>query len=162
MLGPILFLIFFNDLPCSTLLKVLLFADDTTLIASGKNLLELVNFVNHELKKISAWFRANQMVLHPNKTKFTIFHAKPNTIPWDDIHIFIDENEPDSLNQDPSFKKSLSYINHKSDVPAIKFLGVYFDPALNFKYHMLLKSIDYYCSLLPVFSHILGNVRLSL
>ena len=87
-------------------------------------------------KKISTWFRANQMVLHPNKTKFTIFHAKPNTIPWDDIHIFIDENEPDSLNQDPSLKKSLSYINHLSDVPAIKFLGVYFDPALNFKYHI--------------------------
>jgi len=103
---------------------VLLFADDTTLIATGKNLAQLVNFVNDELKKISTWFRANQMVLHPNKTKFTIFHAKPNTIPWDDIHIFIDENEPDSLNQDPSFKKSLSYINHKSDVPAIKFLGV--------------------------------------
>ena len=135
-LGPILFLIFINDLPSSTLLKVLLFADDTTLIATGKKLAQLANFVNDELKKISTWFRANQMVLHPNKTKFTIFHAKPNTIPWDDIHIFIDENEPDSLNQDPSFKKSLSYINHKSDVPAIKFLGVYFDPALNFKYHI--------------------------
>ena len=133
-MGPILFLIFFNDLPCSTLLKVLLFADDTTLIASGKNLSELVNFMNHELKKISAWFRANQMVLHPDKTKFTIFHSKPSNIPWDDIKIFIDENE--NLNHDPSLKKSISFVNHMSDVPAIKFLGVYFDPALNFKYHI--------------------------
>ena len=133
-MGPILFLIFFNDLPCSTLLKVLLFADDITLIASGKNLSELVNFMNHELKKISAWFRANQMVLHPDKTKFTIFHSKPSNIPWDDIKIFIDENE--NLNHDPSLKKSISFVNHMSDVPAIKFLGVYFDPALNFKYHI--------------------------
>ena len=133
-LGPILFLIFFNDLPCSTLLKVLLFADDTTLIASGKNLLELVNFVNHELKKISAWFRANQMVLHPDKTKFTIFHSKPSNIPWDDIKIFIDENE--NFTQDPGLKRPLSFVNHMSDVPAIKFLGLYFDPALNFKYHI--------------------------
>ena len=133
-MGPILFLIFFNDLPCSTLLKVLLFADDTTLIASGKNLSELVNFMNQELKKISAWFRANQMVLHPDKTKFTIFHSKPSNIPWDDIKIFIDENE--NLNHDPSLKKSISFVNHMSDVPAIKFLGVYFDPALNFKYHI--------------------------
>ena len=133
-MGPILFLIFFNDLPCSTLLKVLLFADDTTLIASGKNLSVLVNFMNHELKKISAWFRANQMVLHPDKTKFTIFHSKPSNIPWDDIKIFIDENE--NLNHDPSLKKSISFVNHMSDVPAIKFLGVYFDPALNFKYHI--------------------------
>ena len=64
-LGPILFLIFFNDLPKTTLLKVLLFCDDTTILASGKNLNELVEFVNAELKNISQWFRANQMSLHP-------------------------------------------------------------------------------------------------
>ena len=135
-LGPILFLIFFNDLPRSTLLKVLLFADDTTLIATGNNLTELINFVNKELQKISVWFRANQMMLHPNKTVYTIFHPKPSNIPWDDIHIYIDENEPGTKKPDENLKKPLPFINHKSIIPAVKFLGVYFDPALNFKYHI--------------------------
>ena len=72
-LGPILFLIFINDLPKSTLLKLLLFCDDTTILASGKNLNELIEFVNLELSKICEWFRSNQLSLHPGKTKFTIF-----------------------------------------------------------------------------------------
>ena len=76
------------------------------------------------------------MMLHPNKTVYTIFHPKPSNIPWDDIHIYIDENEPGTKKPDENLKKPLSYINHKSIIPAVKFLGVYFDPALNFKYHI--------------------------
>ena len=40
-LGPLLFLLYINDLPLCTKLFVLMFADDTTLLASGKNLAEL-------------------------------------------------------------------------------------------------------------------------
>ena len=52
--------------------------------------------------------------------------------------IFIDENkisidENENLNHDSSLKKPLSLVNHMFHVPAIKFLGFYFDPALNFK-----------------------------
>lgn len=135
-LGPILFLIFFNDLPKSTLLYCLLFADDTTLLASGPNLTELVEFINTELKKISLWFRANKMSLHPNKTKFTVFHHNPNSIPWDDIHIVIDNNNEESNIVDVNLIHTLSYVNHLSDTPAIRFLGVFFDPGLNFKFHI--------------------------
>lgn len=135
-LGPILFLIFFNDLPGSTLLYILLFADDTTLLASGKNLHELVEFVNAELQKISVWFRANNMALHPLKTKFTVFYPKPENIPWNEISLFINENDPGSANPNPNLKREITCINHQSDIPAIKFLGIFFDPALNFKYHI--------------------------
>jgi hypothetical protein len=56
-LGPILFLIYINDLPLSTLLKSLLFADDTALLASGSNIETLTEFVNNEFHKIVYYFR---------------------------------------------------------------------------------------------------------
>ena len=135
-LGPILFIIFINDLPKSTLLYSLLFADDTTLLASGSNLPELVTFVNSELQKVSTWFRANKMSLHPLKTKFTIFHPSPHLIPWNEINIYINENNIDCPSPNEQLIKKLESVNHESEIPAIKFLGVYFDPALSFKYHI--------------------------
>lgn len=135
-LGPILFLLFFNDLPKSTLLYTLLFCDDTTLLASGPNLQELINFVNEELQKVSQWFRSNMMSLHPNKTKFTIFHTTPNRVPWENVNIFIDENDPGIPNPLSNLRKPVTCVSPESDTPAIKFLGVYFDPGLTFKYHI--------------------------
>ena len=44
-LGPILFIIFFNDLPNCCRLRALIFADDTTLLASGESLDDLIDFV---------------------------------------------------------------------------------------------------------------------
>ena len=68
-LGPILFIIFFNDLPNCCRLLALIFADDTTLLASGENLDDLIDFVNSELHKLVTWFRPNRMCLHPEKNK---------------------------------------------------------------------------------------------
>ena len=135
-LGPILFLIFMNDMPNSTLLFTLLFCDDTTILASGPNLNDLINLVNNELQKISMWFRANKMSLYPLKTKFTVFHPAPNSISWNNINIVIDENDVGCLNHDPALVKKLDYVNNESAIPAIKFLGVNFDSSLNFRYHI--------------------------
>lgn len=135
-LGPILFLLFFNDLPNSTLLKILLFCDDTTILASGKNLNELIEVVNFELQKISQWFRANDMSLHPSKTKFTVFYPTPSLIPWNDINLYFDENEPNTPDPNPQLRKKIGFVNHESNEPAIKFLGIYLDPGLNFKFHI--------------------------
>ena len=135
-LGPILFIIFINDLPKSTLLYSLLFCDDTTLLASGPNLADLVTFVNSELQKVSTWFRTNKMSLHPLKTKFTIFHPSPHLIPWNEINIYINENNIDCPSPNDQLIRKLEFVNHESEIPAIKFLGVYFDPALNFRYHI--------------------------
>jgi hypothetical protein len=66
-LGPILFLIYINDLPEASLLKSLLFADDTALLASGKNVDEFTHFVNTEFKKIIQLFNFNKLSLHPEK-----------------------------------------------------------------------------------------------
>jgi hypothetical protein len=72
-LGPILFLIYINDLPLCSLIKSFLFADDTALADSGPNLPELVNSVNLEFHKICTYFRANRLALHPLKTQFMVF-----------------------------------------------------------------------------------------
>jgi hypothetical protein len=72
-LGPILFLLYINDLPLASLFTDFLFADDTTLYASGPDLPELIAFVNTEFQKICTYFRQNKLVLHPEKTQFTLF-----------------------------------------------------------------------------------------
>ena len=81
------------------------------------------------------------MCLHPLKTHFTVFYPKPENINWNEINLFIDENERGIQNSDLQLRKPLSYINHETEVPAVKFLGVYFDPALNFKNHIARTSV---------------------
>ena len=48
----------------------------TTLIFSSntKNISELTKIVNHKLSFVATWFKANKLNLHPDKTKFTLFH----------------------------------------------------------------------------------------
>jgi hypothetical protein len=78
-LGPLLFLCYINDFFCATTLFSVLFADDTTCLAKGKKLNELVLYVNHELQKIALWFKANKMAVNTAKTKFIIFKPMEKT-----------------------------------------------------------------------------------
>ena len=72
-LGPLLFLLFINDLPNATDLLTLLFADDTTFQISGVNVNLLFESANSELEKASNWFIANKLTLNVKKTKFMFF-----------------------------------------------------------------------------------------
>ncbi len=92
-LGPILFLIYINDLYTCSELLTLMFADDTAGLASHTNIDILTTFVNAELKKIAEWFRINKMAVNVNKTKFMIFHTKGKMIPLNSSKIFYDDNE---------------------------------------------------------------------
>ena len=64
------------------------------------------------------------------------FVLNNNLIPWNDINLYIDNNEPNTLTPDPNLIKKIDYVNHKISTPAIKFLGMHLDPALNFKFHI--------------------------
>ena len=63
-LGPLLFLIFINDLPHATKFFVRLFADDTFLCAQNENISILENEVNTELQKVHEWLVANKLTLN--------------------------------------------------------------------------------------------------
>ena len=54
-LGPLLFLIFINDIPLSSSLSTWLFADDTVLVASANNLQSLESKMNAQVEKVQAW-----------------------------------------------------------------------------------------------------------
>ena len=135
-LGPLLFLIYINDLPNVSKLFALLFADDTTLFTSHRDLQSLLKHANVEFKKICEYFRANKLALHPKKTQFMIFSNKHlSVIP----EIFMDNNNCGATTV-ADLCTPISYLSTASEIPAAKFLGVYFDPQLNFKYH--LKTIN--------------------
>ena len=82
-LGPLLFLIYMNDLPqCICHSKVILFADDTTLYCSSTNIVELHEQINNDLKIMIDWFRTNKLSLNTSKTNYLIIspprqHARP-------------------------------------------------------------------------------------
>ena len=129
-LGPLLFILYINDLPLSSRFLSLLFADDTTLLYTHDDFQILLEIVNTEFKKVCEFFRANRLVLHPDKTKFMIFSR--STVPQD-FTILCDNN---NVGQD--LEENISQIGRVTSndyLPAIKFLGVFFDPNLNFKYH---------------------------
>ncbi len=59
-----------------TLLKPILFADDTNLFYSGKDIDELCSVVSLELDKLCIWFQVNTLSLNTSKTNFTVFTNK--------------------------------------------------------------------------------------
>ena len=130
-LGPLLFLLYINDLPLASKLFALLFADDTTLLALSNSVESLVEFVNIEFKKICDFFRTNKLMLHLDKTKILFFS---NTSNGEGVQILCNNNNDDLLNPDQI--KLLSPVSGNDDMPAVKFLGVFFDANLSFKYHV--------------------------
>ena len=76
-LGPLLYIIFCNDLYRNLeFLECIQFADDTTLYYGHTNKNFLLCSLEHDLEIISDWFRAIKLTLNVNKTVFMLFHPK--------------------------------------------------------------------------------------
>lgn len=115
-LGPLLFLIYVNDLYLvSKIMFFILFADDTNIFLSDKNYNNLIAKTNSELSKIHLWFQTNKLSINVKKSSFMLFTHRHETLPDKDVKMAD---------------------NCLAKVPYAKFLGVLIDEKLNWKKHI--------------------------
>ena len=117
-LGPLLFLLYINDLVLSCNPdegKLVLFADDTTLLIRNSDPAKLIESVNGELEAFSQWFRANKLSVNLSKTHYMVF----------------------TLNRRlPSFRPISMDGVTLDEVTSTKFLGVVIDNRLTWDSHI--------------------------
>ena len=115
-LGPLLFLIYINDaVNASEKLKFTLFADDTCLFLSHKDVNVIQSTLDTELPKVNDWLVANKLSLNTKKTKAMVFRHK-------------------NKSPKPLVKIMLNGI-HIEEVSSMKYLGIILDHKLTFKEH---------------------------
>jgi retron-type reverse transcriptase len=75
-LGPILFLLYMNDIEnCSKQLSFVLFADDTNIFYSNKCIKTINEIMQTEINKVAEWLNVNKLSRNTNKTKFILFRS---------------------------------------------------------------------------------------
>ena len=117
-LGPLLFIIYLNDLPSiAKSLIPIIYADDTTLFATvnTSNFRTAQEDMNNELKLVSEWLKLNKLSLNIEKTKAMLFHTSQRYIVTPEI--FIDGNVIEFVKE-------------------CKFLGLVIDENLSFRPHI--------------------------
>ena len=113
-LGPLLFLLYINDLPNATEFLTLLFADDTTFQFSGVNLDLLFEKCNLELEKASIWFKSNKLTLNVKKTKFMVFSEKNTKLNLQYLNLKIGDKIIDQVGTDCK-EKHFKFVGHVLD-----------------------------------------------
>ena len=114
-LGPLLFLVFINDIHLSMLYSdTILFADDTTIFQGGRDLKKLKHDMEIDLLNVMDWLQANQLTLNMDKTICVLFSY---------------DNQPRNL--------VLNLREHNLNCSEfVKFLGLWIDHLLNWRKHL--------------------------
>ena len=114
--GPRIYIYIYDMPSVSELFMPILFADDTNLFCTGKDLKDLSHKINEEIAKIYAWVNANKLSLNIDKTNFMFFTPRNSSRCIDDIVI-------DGI--------------RIAEVTETKFLGVIIDNKLKWSTHIL-------------------------
>ena len=122
-LGPLLFLLYINDLPLASQFDTTLFADDTYLTLSDKSLSGLELKANNELRKTDTWMRSNKLFLNYSKS----CSMKINKVP------------SKSCNTNLSFILNSTPLKRQQTV---KYLGLNVDETLRWSTHIQQLSLQ--------------------
>ena len=117
-LGPLLFIIFINDI--SKVVKfsnISMYADDTCIYYASDNSNDLCSCLNEDLCKLSQWLKCNELLLNPKKCEFITFGSHRKLLSFANAHIHIDGER----------------INR---VQECKYLGVILNSSLNWNAHI--------------------------
>ena len=134
-LGPLLFIIYINDLAnCCLQGKICIFADDTAIYFECTNINELLHTGSTIMQDLDRWFTANLLTLNTDKSFFCIFRKINKSL-----------NIPDKI------EFNNKYI---SRAKSIKYLGITIDEFLNWDEHIL-----NLCNSLNSFFSVFYNIR---
>ena len=137
-LGPLLFVVFINDLPLATNFKVKLFAVDTLLSLDSGNYSDVQANVNKEINKVHKWLCANKLTLNIGKSKYMIVTDKNKPFEGD----FVVKINKTTLGKCSSYK----------------YLAVYINESLNWRSHInyLCEKIYKVCGIFAKLRHCVG------
>lgn len=115
-LGPLLFLLYVNDIhTVSSSILPILFADDCNIFIQGKDIRNMATVLNSELQKLKLWIDSNMLSLNITKTQYMLFsHTKSYDASSLDINIS---------------NNKIKYVK------SIKFLGIMIDSNISWELH---------------------------
>ena len=135
-LGPLLFIIYVNDIVnAENEIKIRLFADDTALFIQGKDIHLIFNKMKNCMIKLTDWFSCNRLTLNLTKTCYSIFHGPKKHIPRMYNKMTLNGN-----------------VIHREN--KVKYLGLMIDEKLSWKDH-----IDYLIVSLSKFYGIFNKIK---
>src|SRR6266404_836841 len=136
-LGPLLFLLYINDLPdVLTDCKMIMYADDVVLWYSDCNLNNIGNIMNSEMKLVHNWYNENKLIINLKKSNFMVFHSNKKIMPPDVSPIFLGEHALER-------------------VFTVKYLGIYIQHNLLWSYHIkkLITKVAAYVGMISKIRH---------
>ena len=126
-LGPLLFLIYVNDISDNLLSLTRLFADDSSLFFSGTNLRDIEGIINHDLIMVTEWARKWMVNFNPNKTEAMFFRYFQDqeypVLVFDNVNVkFVSQHKHLGL----TFSENMKWKCHKDSVltSASRMIGI--------------------------------------